>query len=236
MSQLPSLWVVATGAADAEGAASGGADRLLALVSPDTGGMSPEPAVVSAMCRESELPVRVMLRLNDGLSTTGGELPRLVGLAEDYLSAGAEGVAFGFLDIQLEIDVEICAYLADSLAEVPWTFSTALDAALDHDRAWRQIVHLPGLDSVISSGSTRGLSAGVDALCERASGDADVARLLVAGGGLMSEMVPWLARAGVRSFILGRSVRPGRSWRSYPDPGYVRSWRLLVDDAVRAAG
>jgi copper homeostasis protein len=236
MSQFPTLWVVATGAADVDRAASGGADRLLALASPDDGGLSPEPAVVSAMCRESELPVRVLVRLNDGFSTTGGELTRLVGLAEDYLSVGAEGLVFGFLDAQLEVDVEVCAYLADSLAAIPWTFSTAIDATLDHDRAWRQIVHLAGMDSVISSGSTRGLSAGVDELCERAEQSSEAARLLVAGCGLVSEMVPWLARAGVRSFLLARSARPGRSWRSYPDAGYVRSWRLLIDDAVRAAG
>jgi len=35
------------------------------------------------VCRETEVPVRVMLRSNDGLSTTGGELTRLVGLGEE---------------------------------------------------------------------------------------------------------------------------------------------------------
>jgi copper homeostasis protein len=236
MGRQASLWVVVTGAGDVDGAVAGGADRLIALASPEEGNLSPEPAVVSAICRGSEIPVRVVLRLNDGMSTTGGELSRLVGLAEDYLAVGAEGLAFGFVDSQLDVDVEVCGYLAESLPEVPWSFSTAIDATLDHDRAWRQVVHLPGLDSVISSGSTRGLAAGVEELCDRARDDSDAARLLVAGGGLMSEMVPWLARAGVRSFLLGRNARPGRSWRSYPDAGYVRSWRLLVDDAVRSAG
>jgi copper homeostasis protein len=235
MSQPASLWVVVTGAADVVGATEGGADRLLALTEPDGGSLSPEPSVVSAICRDSDLPVRAVLRLNDGLSTTGGELPRLVGLAEDYLAVGAEGVVFGFLDTQSEIDIEVCAYLADSLPSVPWSFSMAIDATLDHNKAWRDVVHLPGLDSVISSGSTRGLAAGVDELCDRARSNPDAARLLVAGGGLESEMVPWLARSGVRSFLLGRSARPGYSWRSYPDAGYVRSWRLLVDDAVRSA-
>ena len=80
-----------------------------------------------------------MLRLNDSHTTTGGELTRLVGLAESYLSVGAEGVAFGFLDSDLGIDVEVCTYLADQLPGVPWTFHRAVDSALETDRAWRQL-------------------------------------------------------------------------------------------------
>ena len=202
----------------------------------DSGGLSPEPSTVSAVCRETEAPVRVMLRLNDGLSTTGGELSRLVGLGQDYVSAGAEGLSFGFLTTDLEVDVEVCCYLADRLPEVPWTFHRAVDSALSTDRAWRQLAGLPGLDTVLSAGSARGMDAGCDELVERAQADPSVARMLMAGGGLRSEHVPWLARAGVRRFHVGSTVRPGGSWtKAYVDPAHVRSWRMLVDDAVSHA-
>jgi copper homeostasis protein len=52
---------------------------------------------------------------------------------------------------------------------------------------------------------------------------------------LRPEDVPWLARAGVRGFHIGQSVRPGGSLKAYVDAGLVRSWRTLVDDAVAAA-
>jgi len=43
-------------------------------------------------------------------------------------------------------------------------------------------------------------------------------------------------RAGVRAFHLGSGARPGGSWdRAYVDPSYVRSWRLLLDDAAEQA-
>ena len=45
----------------------------------------------------------------------------------------------------------------------------------------------------------------------------------------------WLARAGVRGFHVGSSVRPGRSAKAYVDAGLVRSWRSLGDDSVAAA-
>ena len=76
----------------------------------------------------------------------------------------------------------------------------------------------------------------IPALTDRAMASPTVARLLVAGGGLAGEHVPWLVRAGVRQFHVGRSVRPGGTWgKAYVDPAHVRSWRLLLDDAVEHA-
>jgi copper homeostasis protein len=230
------LEVVVLQERDVAGADEGGADRVLVLDEVETGGLSPEPGLVSSICKETELPVRVMLRLNDTHTTTGGELTRLVGLAESYLSVGAEGVAFGFLDTELGIDVEVCGYLAEKLPSVPWTFHRAVDSALETDRAWRQLRGLPGLDAVLSAGSPRGLAAGHEELTDRAAASPEVARLLMAGGGLQGEHVPWLVRAGVRQFqVDSEAVRPGGSAKAYVDAGHVRSWRLLLDDAVDRA-
>lgn len=217
---------------DVPGAEEGGADRLLLATAE---GMSPEPALVSGVCRETELPVLVVLRLNDTWSTTGGELTRLVGLAEDYLGSGAAGVSFGFLDGDLEVDTEVCGYLAGQLPGVPWTFGRAIDDTLDLRRSWRRLADLPGLVAVCSAGSPRGLEVGYDELVDLAAGDPLVARTLMPGGNLVAEQVPWLVRAGVRQLHLDRQARPGGSWRAYVDAGLVRSWRLLLDHSLERA-
>lgn len=223
-------------AQDAVGAQHGGADRL-ALVAPgETAGLSPEVAAASAVLRATDLPVRVMLRLNDGYSTTGGEFTRLVGLAEEYVGLGAEGVVFGFLDADLEVDVETCEALAHALPGVPWTFHEAIDATLDLRRSWRRVTDLPHLTAVRSGGSPQGLSHGYDDLLALASGDADVARLLMPAGGLLAEHVPWFRRAGVTQFQVGVQVRPGATYKSYVDADFVRSWRRLLDSAAGVAG
>ena len=227
------LEVVVLHPRDVAGADEGGADRMFVVAEVESGGLSPEPALVSSVCRETERPVRVMLRLNDSHTTTGGELTRLAGLAESYLGVGAEGVSFGFLDGELGVDVAVCRHLAEQLPGVPWTFHRAFDDALEVDRAWRQVAGLPGLDAVLSAGSSRGMASGADELTDRAAAHPQVARLLMAGGGLRGEHVPWLVRAGVRMFQVAQSVRPGGSWeRAYVDAGHVRAWRLLLDDAV----
>jgi copper homeostasis protein len=216
---------------DVAGAVAGGADRLF-LAAPDEAGTSPDLSAASAVLRVSDVPVRIMLRLNDGYTTTGGEFTRLVGLAEEYLALGAEGVVFGFLDSDLEVDARTCSALAQALPGVPWTFSRAVDASLDPRRSWRRLIGLPGLTAVSSGGSPQGLGHGYDDLLTLAEKDAEAAALLMPSGGLVAEQVPWFSRAGVRQFQVAAQTRPGGSPNAYVDAALVRSWRLLVDSAV----
>jgi len=51
----------------------------------------------------------------------------------------------------------------------------------------------------------------------------------MAGGGLAPEHVPWLMRAGVRAFHIGRPARPQGSYKAWVDAGLVHSWRTLLD-------
>ena len=57
---------------DVPGAVEGGADRLHLVAGGGAAALSPDPAVLTAVCRESSLPVFVVLRLTDSWSTTGG--------------------------------------------------------------------------------------------------------------------------------------------------------------------
>ena len=227
--QSAHLDVVVLHGRDAEAATAGGADRLLLSAEPTDGYHSPEPATVSSVVRATELPVWVVLRTPDG------DYDRLVELGRTFVELGARGVAYGFLDHDLEIDRHTCAQLCADLGGVPWLFH-GFDVALETDRAWRDVIGLPGLESVISAGSTRGLEHGSEELIQRASHDPRTAELLLAGGGLTPDLVPWLVRAGVRRFAIGSSARPGGSWtRASVEADRVRSWRMLVDDALSRA-
>jgi copper homeostasis protein len=228
------LAVVVLHARDAEEAAAGGADRLLLSTDPEDGHYSPEPGVVSAVVKETDVPVWVVLRSRTD-PPPKLQSGRLASLGETFVELGARGVAFGFLDRDLEIDRVSCAEMCTELGGVPWLFH-GFDAALDVDRAWRDVIGLPGLESVISAGSTRGLDHGADDLITRARRDPRVAELLMAGGGLTPDQVPWLVRAGVRRFAIGSAARAGSSWtRGLVDVDRVRSWRMLLDDALSRA-
>ena len=202
------------------GAQEGGADRLCGLA---TGaGTSPEPSGRPSVLKETDLPVRVMLRLNDSHTTTGGEFTRLGGLAEEYLSLGAEGVAFGFLDPDLEVDVDTCAALAERLTGVPWTFPATVDACLEPARGVATAARRCPASTRSARPARRAASAWGTTTCwawPRPTRRSPTR--LMPGQGLLAEHVPWLVRAGVRQFHVGRAgptrrvvqgVRRRRRW------------------------
>lgn len=228
------LEVIALHAADAERAESGGADRIELLGTMDDDGLSPEPRLVDKVRRATSIQVRPMVRLRAGFGTDGGEVTRLHGLISSYLDAGADGVVLGFLNGLNRIDREVVAELVGDGA-FPWTFHRAIDHCLDLDRAWADVRTLPGLTQVLTAGSARGVEHGLDELVTRAKADQSVARLIMAGGGLAAEHVPWLVRAGVRAFHIGSPARPGGSFKAYVDAELVTSWRDLIDDEVAHA-
>jgi copper homeostasis protein len=234
------LEVVVLSAADAERAEAGGADRLHLLAGSEESPRSPEPALVGQVRRSTTLPIRVTVRLREGFSTDGGEMARLQGLVSAYRQVGADGMVLGFLNAHTEIDLPVVHALmgeadpsTSSAGRSGWTFDRAVDACISVDRAWRELRRLPGLDSVLTAGSPRGVAEGLDDLLERARTDDFARSVIVAGGGLLPEHVPWLVRAGIRAFQIGAAARPLGSAKAYVDPGLVRTWRTLIDDAVR---
>lgn len=228
------LEVIALHAADAERAEAGGADRIELLGTMDDDGLSPEPRSVDKARRATSIQIRPMVRLRAGFGTDGGEVTRLKGLISAYQDAGADGVVLGFLNGTNRVDQEVVGELVGDGA-FPWTFHRAIDHCLDTDQAWRDVVALPGLTQVLTAGSARGVEQGLDGLLRRAKEDADVARLIMAGGGLKPEHVPWLVRAGVRAFHIGSPARPGGSFKAYVDSELVTSWRELIDAEVAHA-
>lgn len=229
------LEVLALHGDDARRAAEGGADRVQLIGEwADDGPMSPTPALVEQTVRATDIAVRPVVRLREGFSTDGGEATRLVGLIRSYLTAGADGVVMGFLNGYSEIDREVIAELT-SHDDFAWTFSRAVDQCLDLDKAWRVLPTLKGLDQVQTAGSALGVGHGLDELVARASSNPDAARLTMASGDLAPEHVPWLVRAGVRAFHIGRRARPLGEFKAWVDADLVRSWRRLIDDSISHA-
>jgi copper homeostasis protein len=228
----PLLEVIALSPGDVPGAVDGGADRLHVVARVGNTALTPAVETVRDIRRSCELPLRVTLRASEGYTVTGSELVQLKVAAHQLAAAGANGFVLGFLGLNTEVDLEATLAVVDEVSTYTWTFHHAIDHTLDHDAAWELIRGLPQLDAVLTAGSPRGLDAGLDTLCTRSSSSPATARLVMAGGALKPDHVPWLARAGIRMFHVGSVVRPGRSWKAYIDAGLVRSWRRLIDDVV----
>lgn len=227
------LEVIAMHAADARRAEEGGADRIELVGSIDDDGFSPEPQLIEHVRLASSIRMHVMLRLRSGFGTDGGEVTRMKGLIASYLDAGADGVVLGFLNGMNLPDLQVVEELAGD-GNVPYTFHRAIDHCLDQRRAWEAATQLPGdLKHILTAGSSLDVEHGLDHILEIIKAEPSLARVIMAGGGLRPEHVPWLMRAGVRAFHIGKPARPGGSYKAYVDAELVQSWRSLIDDERR---
>jgi copper homeostasis protein len=232
----PVIEVVVTHASDAEQAELGGSNRLLACAVVDDELRAPEPGLVSAVRRVTDVPLWVVLRLRPGYTASGGEIPRLTGLAGEYLSVGAAGVTLGFLTRDLELDAEAISAVVDAVPGLAWRLDRCFDLVLDQRLALRQLRGQPNVAGVYSGGGATGSESGFEELATRAEGDPVFAELLTVCAAPV-EQVPWLLRAGIRQYQLGAEVRSSRSWtRAFVDAARVRSWRTLLDDLARPRG
>jgi copper homeostasis protein len=229
----PILEVIALSADDAVTAERAGADRLELVGGMAGGGVTPEPDVVAAIRAAVRLPVRVMVRCNAGYSATEEELDLMLAQVGELRAAGADEFVFGLLTSAGEIDVAACQAFAAAIEGCRWTFHRALDHAGDRGQAWAEIRLLPGVDTVLTGGSSSGVGAGLRRLlAEAATGPARPA--LMAGGGLREEHVPYLLGAGVTRLHVGSSVRVDESWDGPMDARAVARWRELAESPTPA--
>ncbi|MEV0649285.1 copper homeostasis protein CutC [Phytomonospora sp. NPDC050363] len=221
------LEVIALDAVDAAAAASGGADRLEVIADIAADGLTPAPETVTAIKEACDLPLRVMLRCNDGFTATPAELDALreAALRLDALMGPADGFVYGFLTAEGAVDVDTVTALHAAVPHRAWTFHRAIDHAADYAAAWSAVEALDGLGQVLTAGSAAGVADGRAALAEQAR-----PALTMVGGGLRPAHLAELVALGVRAFHIGGMSRHG--WGNPVDAELVRNWRRVLDTDV----
>ncbi|GAB2577640.1 copper homeostasis protein CutC [Streptomyces capparidis] len=219
--------VIAVSVDDALAARAGGADRLEVVADMAADGLSPSREVFAGIRAAVDLPLRVMLRLQDGFAA--GDLEQLCAVARGLWAEGAREFVFGFLRPDGSLDTGAVRAVLDAVPGCRWTFHRALDHAADRAAVLAGLAGLPGLDTVLTAGSPRGVDHGLGTLRAEAAGPAAGTgpRVLV-GGGLRTDHLPALRAAGLDAFHVGGAVRAG-GWDAPVDPAEVRRWRQLLD-------
>ncbi len=218
------LEVIALDAADAEAAQAGGAHRLELVADMASDGLTPPPSVLKSVLAATDLPVRVMLR--DAKGFAPGSVDGLRRDAAALRELGASEFVLGFLTSTGEVDEETCAAVLAELDGCRWTFHRALDNSADPLAAWSVVAGL-GCDTVLASGSPKGVADGLPVLRELiARQSADGLHVLV-GGGLQREHVVPLKADGATGFHVGSAVRPS-GWGGPVSAEAVRTWADLV--------
>lgn len=198
--------VIACSVADAVAAERGGAGRLELVRALDRGGLTPPLEFVEEVVEAVKIPVRAMIRENDGYETGGAaDVDGLVDTAGRFGALGIDGVVLGFLHGG-RIDAGAMNAVLSAARLTHATFHHAFDALPDALAAIESLRAWPQIDRVLTSGGAGGWSQKATRI--RAwSGAAAPGIGLLAGGGVDLAAVRTLARSGIAEAHVGRAAR-----------------------------
>ncbi|MER7623549.1 copper homeostasis protein CutC [Streptomyces sp. NPDC126503] len=228
MSNRAVLEVIALDEQDAVAARNGGADRLELVTDMAADGLSPSTARFAAVRAAVDIPLRVMLRLNDGFAA--GDVDALVRRAAELREAGADEFVLGFLTADGAPDLVAVERLMAVLDGCRWTFHRAIDRAADRDALRKSLADLPGLDTYLTAGAAGGVDDGLATLTAEAArtGEPGYEPQILVGGGLRLDHLPALRAAGLTAFHIGGAARPA-GWAAPVSTEAVRTWREALD-------
>jgi copper homeostasis protein len=221
------LEVIVQSVADARAATEGGADRLEIVRAIDQGGLTPLPSLVRAIAAATPLPLRVMVRENDGYELAPGELPALRRAAAAFGDAGVDGIVIGFARAG-EILLDDLLQVIDGLPAVRITFHRAFDSLRDPLATIPRLAAVPSIDRILTSGGDGAASERCAALSRYravAAGRLEI----IAGGGVDDHALSLFVRERcVRELHVGRAAREGNRADGPVSAARVRHLKALM--------
>lgn len=158
------LEVATNSLASALAAQAGGADRVELCSGLELGGLTPSMAQIAQVRERLSIPVYVLIRPRAGdFLYNDDELEAMQRDVESCLSLGCDGVVFGALDAEGQVDVARCKPLLSAAAGMGVTFHRAFDMARDLRQALEDVVTL-GAERLLTSGAAATAMAGASTI------------------------------------------------------------------------
>ncbi len=186
-------------------ALEGGADRIELCDDLSIGGVTPEDAVIEAVCRSMTIPVHVLIRPRGGdFVYSEAEIGLMERQIDQAKALGARGIVVGALHGNGSVDSGRTARLIAAARPLSVTFHKAFDEVDEPYEALETLITL-GVARVLTSGQSATAYQGIDRLADlrrRAS-----PRLTVLAGGRITEAeIPALIGAGIVEIHVGSAA------------------------------
>ncbi|EOS59296.1 hypothetical protein C815_02274 [Firmicutes bacterium M10-2] len=158
--------VCAGSLADCIAAQQGGADRVELNSALAVGGLTPSIATLKRVKEKTTLPVICMVRPRAaGFCYEEDEVEVMFGEAEDLLENKADGLAFGFLTDEKNVDVSNTKRMVDLIHSYgkEAVFHRAIDVVNDLDQAMLDLIEC-NVDRVLTSGQHEKAEQGMEVI------------------------------------------------------------------------
>lgn len=181
-------------------AQKGKADRIELNSALFLGGLTPSIASLKLAKRDVSLPIICMVRPRGaGFCYSEDEVEVIFADAKELLEAGSDGLAFGFLNEDATINVELTKKMVELIKSYSKeaVFHRAFDCVKDAHTAIQQLIDC-GIDRVLSSGLEATAIVGTSMLCELEKRYGNQIEIL-AGSGIKAHNVnEFIKQSGIR--------------------------------------
>lgn len=178
-------------------AARGGADRVELCCALSEGGLTPSVGMIEEALTVDGIKVNVLIRPRSGdFIYSEDEMRVMIRDIETCRRLGVNGVVFGALTPDGEIDMEACRRMAQAAEGLHKTFHRAFDMCCDPRKAVNDIMEL-GCDRILTSGQEVSAMAG-SALIHDLQVEFPDMIFIAAGGVIPSNVMEIAVDTGVR--------------------------------------
>lgn len=199
---------------DAIEAEAGGADRVELCSDLFHGGLTPSFGTLVEAKRRLRIPVIFMTRpRGGGFCYTGPEYAAMERDTEMAVAQGADGVVFGILTPDGDIDLPRSKRLRDLIGARQATFHRAFDVTPDPFRALEQLIDM-GITRVLTSGQCDTVAEGLDLIARLVDYAKDRIIIMPGGGIKPHTFTQTIERTGCREI-------------------HVAAWKTCRDDSTR---
>ena len=130
-----------------------GADRIELCDRLDLGGTTPSQSLIEQAHEKLNIPIRVMIRPRGGdFVYSKEELREMLTAIEYCKTLGVEGVVFGILDKENHLVLDQLSLLIEASLQMKVVIHKAIDLTPDPVAATEQLLNLPGISTILSSG------------------------------------------------------------------------------------
>ncbi|HRY33511.1 MAG TPA: copper homeostasis protein CutC [Bacteroidales bacterium] len=228
MNRHVTLEICANGPASALAAAAGNADRIELCENLQAGGTTPSFGSIAVTPGLVRIPIHVLIRPRPGNFVYNPvETAVIKNDIEACKHLGINGVVFGVLTIDGEIDTEACKALIAHARPMSITFHRAFDECADPFEALEQLIGL-GFDRILTSGKP-GRAGEHAALLARLIHQAGDRIILMPGGGIRPDNARTLIESTGAGEIHSSCIAEAAGGASVTDPGLVRQLKDICN-------
>ncbi len=203
--------IIVTNVLEAITAQNFGANRIELIQSFEYGGLSPSLELAKEVCDAVSIPTNIMIR-PQGQNFIYNQKDQIQILSElDYIrdNTSANGIVFGALDNNNNIDCKLLEKVIDNKNHLQLTFHRAIDESKDIINSYKELLNYSDINLVLTSGGKETAVLGAKTIKQMLILNQNKINCkILAGSGITPENAYSLIKqTGVKQIHVGKGVR-----------------------------